>query len=884
MAQWLRRLIYLLRQSRHDAELREEIEAHRALRQAHLEREGLAVTDADAASRRAIGSVSVAREESREVWLGSWATWPQDARHGLRVWRRSPGLAALVVLTMATGIGMNAAMFGVFRAVLLRPLDYPDAERLAFLTHHSDRFNLDTLASRADVAIWRSRAHAFERMVAYGDLDVAMGAQGETSEERLVSATDDFWTVTGARPAIGRLFARGEQDAVVLSHRMFGRRFNGDPAAVGKTITLNGSAVAIVGVLERDFRFALPTTTNEVKEPGLYLLLPDAPTLPGRHDVAPPGRPPVPPWVRVVARLGPGVSLDRARGELQGIYDQIARDYPTPLREGRRLRVMPLQQKIVGGVEAALTILLVAVAFVLLIATTNVAHLLLGRALSRQTEIAVRLALGAGRRRVVVQLVSESLALAAVGCGAGLLLAHGILAVLVRVGPQVIPRLEGAAIDPWVLAFALVAALMSAIAFGAAPGLSLARADVTATLKRHDTAASPARGVTRVRSVLVSLELALAAALLVGAGLMIKSVWLMNARPPGLDPEKTLVARVTLSGPRYASREPQQHYVQELLRRLESLPGVTAVGIDAGSFNFPLAIDGRAGQDPSTGRDAFATFKPVSLGFLRAMGAPLVRGSWPAEAAMSSDAVESTGAMLVNQRFVDVVMRGRDPVGRHVRGPYVSGTVAGVVADFKDWQLDAEPLPQIYVPFSRALVLRSLRIVLRITGDAAAAAPAVRATIARIDPSQAVADLVTLDDLLSASIASRRFTLGLLCLFAAVAMFLALTGAYGVVAHSVAQRAREIGIRMALGATRADVIGLVVRGEMRVVGLGLLPGLLGAFVLAPLMGGVLYGVAARDAVTFVAVGVALTVAALLTSWTAAARSARVDPIVVIQGR
>ena len=410
---------------------------------------------------------------------------------------------------------------------------------------------------------------------------------------------------------------------------MFERRFNGDPGMVGKTITLNGSAVAIVGVLERDFRFALPTTTNEVKEPGLYLLLPDAPTLPGRHDVAPPGRPPVPAWVRVVARLGPGVSLDWARGELQGIYDQIARDYPTPLREGRRLRVMPLHQKIVGGVEAALTILLVAVAFVLLIATTNVAHLLLGRALSRQTEIAIRLALGAGRRRVVVQLVSESLALAAVGCGAGLLLAHGILAALVRLGPQVIPRLERAAIDPWVLAFALVAALMSAIAFGAAPGLSLARADVTVALKRHETAASPARAVTRVRSVLVSLELALAAALLVGAGLMVKSVWLMNARPPGLDPEKTLVARVTLSGPRYVSREPQQQYVQELLRRLESLPGIAAVGIDAGLFNFPVAVDGRAAQDPSTGRDAFATFKPVPLGFLRAMGAPSSAAAGP---------------------------------------------------------------------------------------------------------------------------------------------------------------------------------------------------------------------------------------------------------------
>ena len=885
MHSWLRRVGYLLRQSRHDAELREEIEAHRSLRQAHLERGGLAPSEAEDASRRAVGNVLLAREESREAWLGSWDTWLQDVRHSARMIRRSPGAAVVVILTMATAIGMNAAIFGVFHAVLLRPLPHPDPERLVWLTPHAQRFNLDTMVSRPDFVMWRDRAKSFERMAAYGQVDVAFLTAGQASEQPITLISADFWAMTGATTELGRLFGPDEQNAIVLSHRMFEGQFNGEAGVLGTTVTLNGYPVTIVGVLARDYRVAFPAMSSEYSpDPAAYIALPNTPSQPGAADRSIPGGRPVSAWVRVVGKLRPDAAIERARTELQGIFDQIARDFPTPLRD-RILRVVPLLEKVVSPVETPLKVLLVAVAFVLMIATTNIAHVLLARSLSRQAEIAIRVSLGAGRTRILRQLFSESLLLAVIGCGAGLALANWALQAVVRLWPDGVPRLEGAVINAQVLTFAVVAALISTVLFGMAPAVSLLRTDLTSALKREDKTTSPTPGVRRLRGLLVTLELTFATALLIAAGLMFKSVWLMSAGPPGFDPEKTLVTRVSLSGPRYASRIPQEQYVQELLQYLAGVPGVSAVGIDAGSFNSPVKVAGLAVEtsEPVPGGQPFATFKPVSLGFLRAIGVPLIRGRWPSDSALSSDAIESTDALLVNQRFVETVLRGHEPIGRHVSGPYVSGTIAGVVADFKDWQLDAEPLPQVYVPFRRATLLRSVRVVVRTHGDPMSVAPAVRETIARIDHTQAIAAFATLDEVLGASIANRRFSLTMLCLFAAVALFLALTGAYGVVAHSVAQRTREIGIRLALGARPTEVVRLVVRHEMAGAIAGIALGVLGTFALAPVMAGMLYDVAPRDPATFAAAAGALASACLLTSWGAAARVTRVNPMVVLRG-
>ena len=828
----------------------------------------------------------LAREEAREAWLGSWDSWLQDMRYGLRMIRRSPGVSVVVVLTMATAIGMNAAIFGVFHAVLLRPLPHPDPERLLWITPHAYRFNIDTMVSRPDFTIWRDRAKSFEGMAAYGQADVAFLASGQANDEQVTLISEDFWAMTGAKAELGRLFAPDEQHAVVLSHRLFERKFKAEASVLGRTVTLSGYPVTIVGVLARDYRVAFPDALgDDLTDPAAYIALPTTPGQPGAADRSIPGGRPVSGWVRVVGKLRPDAAIERGRTELQGIFDQIARDFPTPLREGRILRVVPLLEKVVSPVETPLKILLIAVALILMIATTNIAHVLLARSLSRQAEIAIRASLGAGRTRIVRQLFSESLLLALIGCGAGLTLAQWALQAIVRLWPHAVPRLEGAVINAQVLVFAVVAALVSTVLFGIAPAAALSRTDLASALKREDKMTSPTPGVRRIRSLFVTLELTFATALLIAAALMFKSFWLMSSGPPGFDPEQTLVTRVSLSGPRYASRVPQEQYVQELLQRLEGVPGVSAAGIDAGSFNSPVKVDGVAPETPESvpGSQTFATFKPVSLGFLRAIGVPLIRGRWPSDSALSSDAVESTDALLVNQRFVETVLRGQEPIGRHVTGPYVSGTIAGVVVDFKDWQLDAEPLPQVYVPFKRSMFLRSMRVVLRTHGDPMSVAPSVRETIARLDRTQAIAEFATLDEVLGASIANRRFSLSLLGLFAAVALFLALTGAYGIVAHSVAQRTREIGIRLALGARPTDVVRQVVRHEMAVAMVGIALGVLGMFALAPVMAGMLYDVPPRDLATFAAAGGSLASASLLTSWCAAARVARVDPVVVLRG-
>jgi putative ABC transport system permease protein len=335
MHRWLRRVTYLLRQSRHDAELREEIEAHRSLRQAHLEREGLAASEAEDASRRAIGNVLLAREEAREAWLGSWDTWLQDVRYSVRMIRRSPGTSLVVMVTMATAIGMNAAMFGVFHAVLLRPLPHPDPERLVWLTPHAYRFNIDTMVSRPDFVIWRDRAKSFERMAAYGQVDVAFLASGQANEEQVTLISDDFWVITGATAELGRLFAPDEQNAVVLSHRTFERKFNADASVLGRTVTLNGYPVTIVGVLARDYRVAFPDALgNDLTNPAAYIALPTTPGPPGAADRSIPGGRPVSAWVRVVGKLRPHAAIEQGRTELQGIFDQIAHDFPTPCVKG----------------------------------------------------------------------------------------------------------------------------------------------------------------------------------------------------------------------------------------------------------------------------------------------------------------------------------------------------------------------------------------------------------------------------------------------------------------------------------------------------------------------------------------------------------------------
>jgi putative ABC transport system permease protein len=472
---------------------------------------------------------------------------------------------------------------------------------------------------------------------------------------------------------------------------------------------------------------------------------------------------------------------------------------------------------------------------------------------------------------VIRQFLAESVLLALLGCGAGLLLGHWALTGMLRLAPQAVPRLGEATFDAQVLGFALGASLFTGVLFGLAPATSLWKWDVHGVLKSESGASLAGAGRIRLRGLLAAAEMALAIVLLAGAGLMLKSFWRMSAAPPGFAPGNVLVMRVTLSGQRYESWPPKQAYTEELLERLQSLPGVEAAGVDCGSLNSKVRVDGAQPTSPEDG--VFASIRGVSPGYLRAMGVPLVRGNWPARGSLFE--------VVVNEAFTRQIVRG-ESAGRHIGGSILNDAIAGVVADFKTWQLDRKPLPEVYMPYERMPVSRSMRVVVRTSGRAAAMAPAVRKLISSVDRTQPVYEFQTLDQALSDSIAPRRFNLFLLGLFAATALLLALVGIYGVIAHAVTQRTREIGIRLALGARRAEIVRLVVRQGMTLALAGIFAGVAAGVGLTRLMSSLLYDVKPNDPWIFAATSLALAVTALLASGWPALRAALVDPLTALR--
>jgi len=835
---------------------------------------GMTPEEAHYVALRTFGGVDQVKERCGDVrGMRFFEELWQDIRYGLRMLRRNPGFTTVVIVTLALGIGMNTAVFSVLNSVLLRSLAYPEADRLVWLANYDDYFKQDTWGSRADYLLWRDQARSFESMAAYGNQDLALVAADQASQERIASITGDFWSITGARPAFGRLFRSGEAGTIVLSHGLFERRFGGDSQVVGTSVSLNGHSFTVAGVLSEDSRFLFPqqwVSGAERREIDAYISIPDAVETPGEPVTQKQG--PAPFWISVVGKLRLNIPIEQARAEMETIYARIAREYPTPLRN-RSLHVILLKEKLVGSARTALLALLAAVGFVLLIASVNIANLLLARASVRRREIAIRTALGAGRMRVIRQLLVETFLLALLGGVAGLALSQGCLAIMVRLGSQSVPRLGETQTDTSVLLFALGVSLFTGVLFGVGPAISLGRTNLHNSLKAdRRTSSSSARGL-RGRGLLVVVELALAIVLLTGAGLMLKSFWRMNASPPGFTPESILVMRVSLSGPQYRSWPPQEAYLQELLRRVNTAPGVRAVGIDCGTLNTAVRTEGA--QQSSTQVPRLASVRFVSPGYLRAIGVPLIQGRWPTDE-------ESLDVVLVNQSFTRTMVNSGDPIGKPVSGSFLSGTTVGIVADFKYWQLDAEPRPEVYVAYEWSPMVRSVRVVVRTSGDVRVAASTIRNLISEIDRALPVYELQTLEQALSDSIAPRRFNLFLLVTFAATALLLGLIGIYGVIAYSVAQRTNEIGIRRALGAQRSDIVRMVLWQGMQMALAGIGVGLAAALGLTRLMASLLYDVKANDPLTFAAVALTLAATALLACWIPALRAALVDPAVALR--
>jgi putative ABC transport system permease protein len=802
------------------------------------------------------------------------ATLLQDLRLGLRLLRRSPGFTGIAVAALAIGIGANTAIFSVVNTLLLKRLPYKDPDRLAIVWEHNlPRDRKNNVVSPGNFLHWRDMNQTFEDMAAVGmTFTLTLTGFGDPEELQMQYVSAAFFPIVGVAPQIGRPITAEEDtpnapNVVVISDRLWKRRLQGDPGILEHPIQLQGRTVTVVGVMPPGFSFLDKTVDLWV------------PVRFSQQARTPRGR-----WTMVVARLKPGVTFARAQDDMTRVAAELTRMFPD-FDTGWTARVVPLREQLTGDVRSALVVLLGAVGFVLLIACANVGNLLLARATARQRELAVRAALGAGRRRLVRQLLAESAVLAALGGAAGLLLAWWavyLLRVVVAERLQ-IPRLEFVGIDGWVLAFTAAASILSGTFFGLVPALSASHGALSDALKEGGRTGSSGRA-TRTRSTFVVVEVGLAVVLLVGAGLLVRSFVRLMDVDPGFDRARTVTMRVTLPTARYNDNAKSIQFFERLFARIDATPGVVAAG--ATSF-LPIAGLGAAtgfsvvGRPlPPRGQEPVTDVRVVTNNYFKAMGIPLLKGRLFDE----HDPSDARGRVIVNETMARRHWPGEDPIGKKIRVNWSDDQddeIIGVVGDVHQTSLDTEPRETNYWPYARS-VYTGMTLAVRTSGDPAPVVKAIVGLVHEQDPLLAVASIRTLDEVVSRSVAERRVTMLLLTVFAGAALLLAAVGIYGVIAYTVTQRTQEIGIRLALGAQSGHVLGMVIGQAMALALVGIVLGGLAAMLLTKLMSGLLFGVKPADPVTFLAAAAMLAVIAGVASFIPGRRATRVDPAIALR--
>jgi putative ABC transport system permease protein len=844
---------------------------------------GMNPAEARDAAWRKFGNVTGVVEDTRAVWTAVWLEqWLQDATYGLRTLWRNPAFSVAVTLTLALGIGANAAMFSAMNAVLFRHISYPDAERLTWVSTYDTGWqsDIDTRLLPSDFAAFRDRTRSFANMTAYSNDDLSLSYRGESVTERIAWVSGDFWAMSGARLALGHFVGPGEERGAVITWELHQRRFNGDANVIGKAVSIDRRAFTIVGVLPQGFRLQFPEflyPDDEQKEIAVFIPMPDAAwRLPltayraGNWEKAQESFGPFPGFVWMVGKLSPRASIEGARTELETIYQRLIQEEPGIYHTHSALRVQPLQIKLSGNLRPAFVVLGGAVGFVLFIACANIANLLLARATARRREVAIRRALGAGEARLIRQLLTESSLFALMGGTAGLILARGMLAAIVRVGSGVVPRLADATIDWRVMAFTGVVSLFAAALFGLGPAVSLLRRDMQQPLTGQGAADSARdRSSMRVRSAFAALQVGMSIVLLSGAGLMLKSFWRMNTFPPGYSPGRIVTMKISLPAGRYSDWPHQQAFLEELMQRLATVPGTEAVGVHCGNIHTGVQLEGISSEQPVS-----AVIEYVSPGYLKTIGVSVLVGKPPDG--------KDLNAVIINESLARRLNVTSDLIGRRIRTAMLSGRVAGIVPDFKTSQLDAEPLPTIYAPYERAPRISFVRGMVRSNTSGRTIAPAVQKIASGIDSDVPVYQVETLETALAESIAPRRFNLYLLTTFATAAALLAFVGINGVIGYLVAQRTREIGIRITLGAGRATVARMVMRQGLAIAGAGIGAGIPAALGLGRVMTSLVYGIDPGDPWTLLAVASLLALVALLACLGPAWQAVRVEPMVAIR--
>jgi putative ABC transport system permease protein len=792
---------------------------------------------------------------------------------------QKPGFTVAAVLALALGIGANSAIFSVVNAVLLRALPYKEPGQLIVVqsTKRQDTRRSGS-ASYLDFADWKSQNQVFDDMAAFHSKGYTLTGVGEPERINGARASESFFSLLGVETFLGRSFLpeddkpKGER-VVVISQALWQRTFGSDPNIIGRSLTLDSQNYTVVGVLPASFSFPIEIEKADIWSP----LALDGQLLEqrGAH------------FLKVIARLKPGVSLQSAQAEITTIASRLEQQYPEDNTD-RVVTLNSLHEQLVGSIRPALLVLFAAVGFVLLIACSNVANLLLARASARQKEIAIRMALGASRGRIVRQLITESLILAFLGGGAGLLLALWGVESLIALSPASLPRLSGVGVDGWVLAFTLLISVFTGIIFGLAPALKASKPDLNDALKEGGRGSTEGFRGRNMRDLLVVSEMALALVLLISAGLLIRSFLRLQQVNAGFDPSNVLTMQIELPSSKYEEGAQVSAFYEQTLERIAALPGVESVGginvLPMSGSNMRTSFEIKNRPVPPPGQEPLAETRAVTPDYFRTLRIPLLRGSEFTE----NYAKGSPGRMIINDSMARRFWPDEDPIGQRVSmgisldddNPAV-WEIIGIVGDVRHASLDVEPAPEMYVPHSQQ-PWSFLTVVVRASTDAMAMAGPVRDQVLAVDKNQPVSRIETLESRVSASVAQPRFYLLLLSIFAALALILAAVGIYGVLSYSVTQRMHEIGIRLALGATPFDVIKLVVGHGMMLALLGVAIGLIGAFMLTRLMSSMLYGVSATDPVTFAALALLLAAVALLASYIPARRATKVDPMVALR--
>ena len=865
----------LFHKDRVEQESTEEIQAYLDMLTEAKIRQGLTPREARRNALIELGGVEQVQERVREIRMGQFieTAW-RDVRLGVRSLVHSPIFTVVTVLSLALGIGANTAIFSVVNGLLLRPLPYPEAEQIVDVWHTPpqqafpglDRFSV----SPANYIDWKAQSSTFEQMAVYTYTGLSLSTSNDPLPLVGAAVSSDFFSVLRTNPMQGRSFTPDEErvgsdQVVVISHGLWQRAFGANPNIMGQTLTLNSRGFTVVGIMPAGFEFPreadlwVPLAWDD-KERQIRSI----------HDYL------------VVARLKQNVSLDQAQAEMSTISSRLEQQYPEE-NSGWGARVIPLREDLVGNIRLALLVLFSAVGFVLLIACANVANLMLARGANRRKEMAVRVALGAGRARLVRQLLTESVLLAVTGGLLGLLLAVWGSKMLVKLGS--LPNAGKIGIDTWALGFTLLVSFAAGIIIGIVPALQFTRTNISETLKQGAgrTGGSPIKQHTR--KALVISEVALSLVLLIGAGLMIRSFWKLQNVNPGFDTSSALTMSVVLTPSRYSEPHQMLAFFDRALEQIRAVPGVVSVGttttipLAGGGSTQPFTVEGRPAG--TIAEQPMAQTRYISPDYFKAIGIPLRQGRFFSD----YDRDKSVPVVIISEAMARRFWPGENPIGKRLTPSFHSEQgareIVGIVGDVKSSGLEVDSAAMMYLPF-RQSPRPFLSFVVRTASNPESLIQPVSRAIYSIDKDQALTDVQTLDQVLVASLSGRRFNMALLLTFAGVALLLAAVGVYGVMNYTVTLRRRELGIRMALGAKATDVLRLVLRQGLTLTLIGVGAGLISAYALTRLMATLLYGVTATDYLTFITVPAVLIAVGLLASYVPARRATKVNPTIALR--